>query len=140
MSEPHERLVGWTKDTGFQIGVRRTLPTGEAQAWEWVTSPEGLAQWLAEVDALDFQKGEVYHAAHGTSGEVRVYKPRSHLRITYHPPGWERPSTIQVRVMARGDRTTVAFHEEHLASADLREQRRAHFSAALDHLEAGLIP
>ena len=138
MSTSDERPVGLTKSVGYEIGARRTLPLSLEEAWQWVISPQGVARWLAEVEALDFNKGAAYIAADGSSGEVRVFKPLSHLRITYHPPGWERPSTIQVRVIPSGDRTVVAFHEEHLASGEVREQRRAHYLAVLDHLEASL--
>ena len=59
------------------------------------------------------------------------------LRITWLPKGrgWPRPSTIQVRVVPKGDKTTVVFHEEHLPGPDEREERRAFFKGALDELE-----
>jgi hypothetical protein len=50
-----------------------------------------------------------------------------------------------VRVIPKGDRTTIShisldsaatFHQEHLPGAGEREERRAHFTAALDALEA----
>lgn len=50
-------------------------------------------------------------------------------------PGLERASTIQVRVIARGAGTTIAFHQEHLPHLAARETRRQHFQQALDTLE-----
>lgn len=70
------------------------------------------------------------------TGEIRVVKPESHARLTRDPGGWDRPSTIQVRVEAKDDgRTVVGFHKENLPGADDREERRAHYRAALDRLE-----
>jgi len=69
-----------------------------------------------------------------------VVQPGSHLRITRQPPGWSRPSTIQVRVMPAGAKTTLSFHEEHLPGAAERQERRAHFAAALDELQRRLAP
>ena len=73
--------------------------------------------------------------ADGATGEVRVFSPGSHLRVTWHPPGWPRASTIQLRVIPKGNRTVVAFHQEHLPSAEARTERRAHYKTSLDKLE-----
>jgi hypothetical protein len=66
---------------------------------------------------------------------MRVVNPGSHLRLTWQPPGWAKPSTIQVRVMASGERTVLSFHEERLPGAEERDARRRHFEAALDALQ-----
>ncbi|MFN2128846.1 MAG: hypothetical protein ACK2TU_13385, partial [Anaerolineales bacterium] len=71
----------------------------------------------------------------GSYGTIRVYTPGSHLRITWQPRGWARPSTIQVRVIHKGNRSIIAFHQEHLPGATERAERRQHFIRALDALE-----
>ena len=129
------RLIGQTRDTGFQIGVRRTLPLDLAAAWRLLTSPEGVALWLGAIEG-ELKAGVTYHLADGTTGAVTVFAPNSHLRLTRHVSGAERHSTIQVRVLAQSDRTTIAFHEENLPSAREREARRKWFMAALDTLRA----
>lgn len=136
MHDNDDRPVGLTRDTGYQIGVRRTLPIPLEAAWETVISPAGLAVWLGEPDS-PLRKGAQYRLADGTQGEVRVFKPGSHIRLTWQPEGWTRASTIQVRVIpTSGDRTVIAFHQEHLPDSAAREDRRAHFRAALDALAA----
>jgi uncharacterized protein YndB with AHSA1/START domain len=135
MAERAERPVGLTKDTGYQIGARRTLPVDLDAAWRLVTSAEGIKVWLGEPVKLVFTAGDAYVLEDGSKGEIRVFKPGSHLRMTWHPPGWPRPSTIQVRVVASGEKTVIAFHQEHLPDEQAREARRAHFIAALDALE-----
>jgi uncharacterized protein YndB with AHSA1/START domain len=84
---------------------------------------------------LAFVPGEAYRLKDGTEGTVRVVKPDSHLRMTWHPRGWERPTLIQVRVIPAATGTTISFHQEHLPDARAREERREHFTAALDRLE-----
>ena len=42
---------------------------------------------------------------------------------------------MQVRVIPRGEKTVVAFHQEHLPGPAEREQRKAHYLGALDELE-----
>lgn len=139
MSEKGTRPVGQTKDAGWQIGARRTFPIPLEAAWQLVTSPEGLHAWLGDLPSLDFTPGAPYALPGGASGEMRVFKPNSHLRLTHHPPGWSRPSTIQVRLIPSGEKTVIAFHQEHLPGPEAREQRRLHFLAALDELEQ-MIP
>jgi len=128
------REVGSTRDTGFQIGVRRTLPMSLAEGWELMTSPEGVRAWLGDGARVEWEPGREYALANGSAGAVRVVQPESHVRLTWRPRGWPRDSTIQVRVLAAASGTTIAFHQEHLPSAAARQERRAHFAAALDAL------
>lgn len=129
------RVTGETEGTGFQVGAQRTLDVAPDEAWKLLTSPEGLRAWLGSGAVLKLDKGEDYRLRDGAEGEVRVVRPGKHLRITWKPKGWARPSTIQARVEARGGKTVIGFHQEHLPGVDEREERRAHFRAALDALE-----
>ena len=126
-----DRITGETATGLFQIGVQRTLPIDHEQAWELLTSAEGASKWLGEGANLSFEEGETYRLAEGTEGEVRVIRPNQHLRITWHPKDWARHSTIQVRVTPKNDRTTISFHQEQIPGPDEREERRAHYKAAL---------
>lgn len=128
------RVIGQTKDAGFQIGVRRTLPLSSAAAWRLLTSPEGLALWLGETSIERFEPEVRYRLPNGTEGEIRVVVPNDRLRMTWQPPGWSRPSTIQIRLLPKGHSTTIAFHQEWLPDATAREERRAHYDAVLSEL------
>lgn len=129
-----ERFTGQTRDTGFQIGVRRTLPIQHEAAWQLLSSPKGVAIWLGEIEG-ELAQGAVYRLANGTAGEVTVFLPNSHLRLTWQPPTWQRPSVIQVRVLPAGNRTTISFHQEWLPGPEEREQRRVFFAAALEKMQ-----
>lgn len=131
-----KRVLGQTEGTGFQIGVRRTLSIPPDEAWRLVTSAEGVRGWLGGAPELRWEKGESYRLRDGSAGEVRVFKPGSHLRITWQPEGWPRASTIQVRVMPSGEqKSVISFHQEHLPGPAERQARREFFDAALDALE-----
>src|SRR4051794_15255348 len=106
-SAPDE--VGKTGDVGYQIGGRRTIPFSEEAIWGLLLSPEGLATWLG--GPIEVEEGARYTLADGAVGEVRVYKPWSHIRLTWQPPGWARPSLIQVRVIPAKSGTTLSFHQ-----------------------------
>ncbi|HSH46423.1 MAG TPA: SRPBCC domain-containing protein [Longimicrobiales bacterium] len=129
------RIRGETAEAGFQVGVQRTVAVGHQRMWDVLTSPEGLRWWLGDgAGAVQLSEGARYELADGSSGQVRVVRPGGHLRVTWHPEGWPRPSTIQARVMPKGEKTVVGFHEEHLPGPGEREERRTHFRAALDRL------
>ena len=127
--------VGQTAETGFEIGVRRTTPIGHAEAWRLVTSTEGVNLWLGPTSGIALEWGAIFHLDDGASGQVRVVTPGSHLRVSWQPGDWPRSSTIQVRVIPSGDRTVIAFHQEHIPNASSREARRSHFRSALDGLQ-----
>lgn len=131
-----KRAVGQTAATGFEIGARRTLPIPPDEAWQLLTSPDGVRAWLGAAPSLKWEKGEKYTLEDGSSGEVRVFNPGSHLRMTWQPEGWPRASTLQVRAMPSGQgKTVISFHQEHLPGAAERDERRQFFAAALDALE-----
>ncbi|WP_420130410.1 SRPBCC family protein [Longimicrobium sp.] len=130
-----KRALGQTAATGFEIGVRRTLQIPADDAWQLLMSPEGVGAWLGGKGPR-WEKGETYTLKDGSAGEVRVFKPGSHLRMTVQPEGWPRASTLQVRVMPSGEeKTVISFHQEHLPGAAEREERRKFFEAALDALQ-----
>src|SRR5688572_21444528 len=94
-----DKPVGLTKDVVYEIGVRRTLPIDLKAAWKLITSEEAVSLWLGSPADIDFTKGAEYELSDGSQGEVRVFEPDSHLRITWQPQGWQRASLIQVRVL-----------------------------------------
>ena len=136
MRKQEERPVGQTRDVGFEIGVRRTVDLAPAAAWQLITSDAGIAVWLGKVKDLTLEPGATYRTADGGTGEFRVVKPGSHLRVTWQPGDWPRPSTIQVRVLPSGGRAALSFHQEHLPDAAAREQMQQRWYGVLDHLEA----
>lgn len=127
--------VGLTKDAGWQIGVRRTIDVPPERLWDFITSVEGLREWIGEVDLFDWAVKASYTLPDGTHVEVRAYSPHSHVRLTWHPPAYPHASAIQVRVVSKGDRSVLAFHQEHLPDQQAREERRTFFQKVLDKIE-----
>ncbi len=127
-----ERVVGQTAESGFQIGVRRTLPYSEDALWSAVLSPEGMRIWLG--GPTELESGAAYSLENGTTGQIRVYAPGSHLRLTWQPSGWERPSVVQIRVIPAKKGTTLSFHQEQLDGASTREAMRAHWEDVIARL------
>ncbi|MGD9489832.1 MAG: SRPBCC domain-containing protein [Calditrichaceae bacterium] len=127
-----QKPVGKTKSVGYQIGVRRTFDIRLAHAWDFLISEKGLAAWLGSGVPINAVVGERYRLPDGTTGEFRVIKANSHLRMTWQPPGWEKASTIQVRVLPAKNKTTISFHQENLPGPRERELRKTFFMEVLD--------
>ena len=128
-------VAGQTKDVGVEIGARETFATASQRAWDMITSDEGLKLWLGDVPGFHLEKGETYQTTEGTAGEVRVVNPGGHLRLTWRPRDWQNASTIQVRVIPRGAKTTISFHQEHLPGAKEREQMRQRWHRVLEQMQ-----
>ncbi|WP_431040872.1 SRPBCC family protein [Streptomyces sp. P1-3] len=126
--------TGFTKDAGWQIGVSRTLPHPAPVVWDFISSPEGLALWLGPGAVLIPERGAPYRTAAGVAGEVRGYHRGQRIRVTHGT------TTVQVTLTptADGARTIFRFHQEHLASAEEREQQRTHWQHILNQAAAAL--
>ncbi|CAH2717615.1 hypothetical protein BACCIP111895_04831 [Neobacillus rhizosphaerae] len=107
----NQRIIGQTKSVGFQVGVRRTFPISQEKAWELITSEEGFNLWLGESTSIILHPGQKYITKTG-SGEIRVVKPLQKIRLTWQKEDWERPSTVQVRIISKvSNKTTISFHQ-----------------------------
>jgi len=128
--------VGLTKDTGWQIGLRRTLPTTPEAVWALLFSEPGLRTWLGELPGFELKEGAAFELSDGTKGKFTTVKTGSHVRLQWYPLGYPRYSIMQVRVLpAANGRTTISFHQEHLPDERAREKRREFFAGAMKALE-----
>ena len=130
-----QKNIGQTAGAGYEIGARRTFPISPQRAWELTTSEAGLRLWLGDTIQFRLEEGLPYETREGATGTIRVIEPGEHLRLTWQPPDWPHASTIQVRIIPKGDSTTIAFHQEHLAGGYEREEMYHRWQAALDGLE-----
>ena len=131
-----KRVLGETADTGFEVGVQRSLGLSTAEAWELVTSRSDL--WLGKGAAIVFDKGERYDAP-AASGEVRVVKPGDRLRMTWQPEDWPAPATLQLTFSESGSgKTAINVHMEKLPDAKARATMRERWREALERLAAAV--
>lgn len=136
LTEMTDKPVGLTKDVGYQFGLRKTFPISISTAWQFLISPTGIKIWLGESEDFRLEKRAAYHTADGAFGEVRVVNPEVNIRLTWQVPSWAKPSTIQVRVIPAGAKTTISFHQENLPDQQSREQMRARWQKVMDVIES----
>jgi uncharacterized protein YndB with AHSA1/START domain len=130
------RQIGETADVGFEIGVQKTVTAPKDEVWELLTGPHGLSVWLRTDPNVALKPGEKFITSDGTSGEFRVVKEYSHLRLTWKRANWSRPSILQVRVSSKGEeKTTIGFHQEKLGDAATRGQMKEHWKKVQEELK-----
>lgn len=131
-----QRVTGETEDGTFQVGVSKTLPIVSKKAWEMLISSKGMKLWLGKGVKANPIKGRTYSTRDGITGEFRVVTKMSHMRLSWQPPEWEKPSTLQVRVVPGGaGRSVISFHHEGLPGAKEREDMRLRWQQVLLTLE-----
>ncbi len=130
------RIVGQTADTGFQVGVQKTIPVTRDEAWRLITSRSGIACWLGKVNRFSLVEGKRYATIAKISGEIRVVKNEQRIRLTWNRTDFMRPATLQIALAeSAGGKTSLRFHMEHLPSAKVREEMKQHWKAVLEDLK-----
>jgi len=138
MNDTRKKPVGLTEKAGWQIGLRRTIAVPHKFLWDVLVSSNGLNIWLGDHATLKLVKGAKYQLKDGTYGEVKVFHPESHLRITRKPldSDYDRPSTIQVRVVDKGEKSVLVFHEENLPNQKERYARKEYYSGVVEQIKS----
>jgi uncharacterized protein YndB with AHSA1/START domain len=131
-----KRQVGQTQLSGYQIGVRKAFDISAEAAWELILSSKANQIWLGNNEIENFEKGNNYVTSEGTTGEIRVIKPNHHIRLSWKPKEWDKPSTLQIGVYTTpSGKTTIAIHQEKLKDEAVREHMREHWKKVLDRIE-----
>ncbi len=112
--------TGLTKDAGWEVGVRTTVPAPLGEVWRYLIG-EGLPVWLGDLSTLPTEKGAAYETADGVRGVIRSYTDGLRVRLSWQPDDWPHDSTLQVTVKVAASGTTIGIHHDRLAN---REERR----------------
>lgn len=129
-----EKIIGQTKDRGFQIGVRKTLPVSYDIAWDFLFSDEGLRVWLGKINTDEFELSKTYKTKDGIEGKINVLKTNSHIRLTWKPKNWANTSAIQIRVINAKGKTKISFHQDKLLDSIQRDEMKKHWDAVLEKI------
>lgn len=133
-----DKPVGQTKSQGWQIGVSRTLPISLEKAWEMILDALELPSEMIQQQQHSYNKGTVLETGSATRIEIRSHEPYSLLRMKWHPKGWSRSSTLQIRVRPAKTGTTISVHHEWLQDAEHREAMRRHWTEVLEVLKLAI--
>ena len=130
-----QKIIGQTKTVGFQVGVRRTFDVSPEFAWEFLFSDQGIVLWLGKPLSMNLTPGGLYKAENGNEGIIKVFKPYSHIRLTWKKKEWQNASTLQIRVINSKGKATISFHQEKLLNVIQREEMKFHWEDVLSRIE-----
>ena len=131
--------VGKTQDAGFQYGIRKTFPVQSKIAWDLLFSEQGMRQWFGRGDFGAFELDKIYESREGIIGNVRLIQPDSHIRMSWKKEEWENDSTLQIRIIDKGEQTTISFHHEKLLNEAQRKEMKVFWEKKIQKLNSYLI-
>lgn len=134
------KVAGQTKDVGFIIGVRKTIPLPPEEVWDFLFSAKGLTLWLGKVNKPFTDAGQSYKTRDGIEGTMRVFTPYSHVRMGWKRPDWPNDTTLQVRVLNNKGKATISFHQEKLSGPEQRTEMKAYWERVLQNIITALLP
>ena len=131
--------TGLTKDAGWELGVRTTVPAPLTAVWDWLLS-DGLAVWLGQIALLPTEKGEPFETSDGVRGTLRSRTDGSRLRISWQPDDWPHDTILQLTVKDAATGTTIGIHHEKLADRDERKLMLGHWKNVAAAFDAHFTP
>jgi hypothetical protein len=130
-----EKITGLTKDSGFQLGVRKTIEGNQVDVWNFLISSQGIRLWLGPIEPERLAPRKPFSLNNGVEGEITVLKLQSHLRMKWKKKSWKNISRLQLRVIPYGrDKTTISFHQEKLSDPEQRETMKKHWKKVVSEL------
>jgi len=132
----NEGATGLTKDAGWQVGVRTTVPADASTVWDYLLGA-GLPLWLGET-TLPSQTNAVYETDDGVRGRLISRTEGTRLRLSWRPDDWPHDTTLQLSLRSAATGTTIAVHHERLADRDERRMMLGHWKTVVAELEKAL--
>ena len=130
-----KRIEGRSVKGTYGTVASKTLPLSQAQAWKYLSSPEGLALWLNPFAPFPWKKGAGYEVDGGVFGEVRTVKAPQRLRLSWREEQWPKASVVQLNVVPRpGEKCMVVVQHEGLPTELVKNKLRARWKKALQDL------
>jgi len=108
------KIIGHTKDAGWQFGIRKSVPFSANEVWNFLFSENGSKLWLKDADK-----------------KFSTFKNLSHIRTKWKLKDWTNEATLQMRVIANKDKTAIAFHIEKLLNEKQREETKTYWETAI---------
>ncbi len=129
------KVIGQTKDAGFQIGVRKTFAVDAETVWKFLFSEKGLSTWLGKINLENLELGKPYKTKEEIEGKVNVFKPNSHIRLTWKPKHWANTSALQIRIIPSKEKTTISFHQDKLLDSKQRGEMKKYWEEVIEKVK-----
>jgi len=129
-----DTAIRFTKDSGYQVGVRRTVNFPVKDVWKFLLSKKGMSIWLGTWAFDKWETGIEYLTQEGTQGLIRVFKIFSHIRLSWRRKDWIHDSILQIRTIPNAGKTIISFHQEKLLDARQRDEMKHYWTNVLEDI------
>lgn len=130
--------VGLTRDAGWELGVRRTLPAPAEDVWRRLLA-EWLPQWLG-IDSVPQMVGAPVRHQGRVHGRVIGCHVGRRVRLRWTPAILDHETVFQVTLQEPAEDgaagTSIEIHQERLLGDAERQSLLVYWTAVLDELVA----
>lgn len=130
--------AGLTRDAGWELSLRGTLPAPAAEVWRRLLE-EWLPQWLG-VDSVPQMVGAPLRERGRVRGRVVGCHVGRRVQVRWTPAVLDHETVFQVSLQEFADgprrRTLLALHQERLLGPAERQGLLEHWQAVLDEVGA----
>jgi activator of HSP90 ATPase len=126
--EQEKKIIGLTKNVGFQFSITKTCPVSVDEAWDFLLSESGVSMWLGYINFDDFELNNSLITKAGIEAKITIFKADSHLRLAWKPAHWDNVSFIEIRVLTNGSRAKLGLLHTHMMSVAQREEVKAYWT------------
>ena len=130
--------VGLTRDAGWELGVRRTLPETAEDVWRRLLA-EWLPQWLG-IDSVPQMVGAPVRHQGAVRGRVIGCHVGRRVRLRWTPAILDHETVFQVTLQEPAEDgttgTSIGIHQERLLGDAERQTLLVYWTAVLDELVA----
>jgi activator of HSP90 ATPase len=132
------KVVGLTKNVGFQFSITKTCTVSVDTAWDFLLSESGIALWLGDIHFDDFELNNPLTTKAGIEAKITIFKADSHLRLAWKPKHWDNNSFIEIRVLTNKGRAKLGLLHTHMTSIEQREEVKAYWAKIMHEISLEL--
>jgi activator of HSP90 ATPase len=134
----NKKVVGLTKNVGFQFSITKTCAVSIDAAWDFLLSESGIAIWLGSINFDDFELNHPLTTKAGIDAKITIFKPDSHLRLAWKPAHWDNISFIEIRVLNNKNRAKIGLLHMHMLSVAQRDEVKTYWTNVMHRIHDAL--
>jgi activator of HSP90 ATPase len=134
----NKKVVGLTKNVGFQFSITKTCAVSVDAAWDFLLSESGIAIWLGSINFDDFELNHPLTTKAGIEAKITIFKADSHLRLAWKPAHWENTSFIEIRVLNNKNRAKIGLLHTHMLSVAQRDEVKEYWTSVMHRIHDAL--
>jgi activator of HSP90 ATPase len=126
--EKKAKVIGLTKNVGFQFSITKTCAVSVDTAWDFLLSELGVAIWLGDIHFDDFELNNPLTTKAGIDAKITIFRANSHIRLAWKPRHWDNNSFIEIRVLTNKGRAKLGLLHTHMISIAQREEVKIYWT------------